>query len=145
MNQQNYMQLVAALNNISNMLGADRSSLFLIDKSKNQIYALIAQGLENTELRLEIGEGIAGMCAKTGQTINESYAQQSSMLQKGVDKYTGYVTYNALCVPVKSIRGGHVIGVIEVINKKTGPFDQRDECILNSFSTVIAMTIENTV
>jgi hypothetical protein len=46
-----------------------------------------------------------------------------------MDIRTGFKTRNALCHPLRSLRGGgHIIGVIEALNKNGGgSFDSHDE------------------
>jgi signal transduction protein with GAF and PtsI domain len=141
-NQQIYQQISQMIQNVTKMLGADRSSLFLVDFENNQLVATVAQGLENTELRLEIGEGIAGRCAKEGRIINITNADLNKDVEKGVDKYTGYHTETILCVPIRKVGEGQIIGVIEVLNKLSGDFSQQDEMVLTSLSTMISMLVD---
>jgi signal transduction protein with GAF and PtsI domain len=141
-NQEVYQQISQMVQNVTNMLGADRSSLFLLDPEKNQLVATVAQGMENTELRLDIGEGVAGKCAQTGQILNINNADYNQHVEKGVDKYTGYHTETILCVPIRKIGAGDIVGVIEVLNKQSGPFTQQDETVLTSLSIMISNLID---
>ena len=50
--------------------GADRASLFLVDAEREQLWSLVAQGLEHHELRLPVGGGLAGWVAKHGVSVN---------------------------------------------------------------------------
>lgn len=68
-------------------------------------------------------------------------AQRSPHFFNGVDKYTGFMTRSALCVPM--ITQGKVIGVVEVLNKINGDFTQNDEDILQSIAASVSIAIEN--
>jgi signal transduction protein with GAF and PtsI domain len=52
------------------VMNAERSSLFLIDAEKNEMWAKIAQGVEVVEIRFPVGIGIEGTVGKTGETVN---------------------------------------------------------------------------
>ena len=54
------------MNSVTTVMNADRSTLFLVDKEKQQIWSRVAQG--SSEIRIPLGEGIAGHVAKTGET-----------------------------------------------------------------------------
>src|SRR3989337_4541049 len=54
----------------TSVLGAERSSLFLIDKDRNEMWAKIAQGADLIEMRFPVGVGFAGTVGKTGQKQN---------------------------------------------------------------------------
>src|SRR5437867_3839608 len=48
---------------------ADRCSLFIRDRDKNELWSRIAQGA-SSEIRFPVGVGIAGRVAQTGEVIN---------------------------------------------------------------------------
>lgn len=121
---------------------AERSSLFLIDKEKNEMWAKIAQGAETVEIRFPVGVGIAGTVGKTGEIINIPDAYQDARFNPEFDKKTGYHTRSTLCVPMKNIVG-EVIGAIQVLNKKSGAFYAEDEALLTAMSSQAAVAIDN--
>ena len=43
----------------SSVLGAERSTLFVVDRNKKQIWSKVAQGAGITEIRIPLGAGIA--------------------------------------------------------------------------------------
>ena len=54
-----------------------------------------------------------------------------------MDKQTGYRTRTILCMPIQT-SDGVIVGVIQLINKKSGPFSQDDERIIHTFTKVAA-------
>jgi adenylate cyclase len=58
-----------------------------------------------------------------------------------VDDDTGFKTRNLLCVPM--IINGRTIGVIELLNKTTGTFNEEDLNILKSVASSAAIALEN--
>jgi GAF domain-containing protein len=67
------------------VMEADRSSLFLIDVKKNEMWAKIAQGVEELEIRFPVGVGIAGTVGKTGEIINIPDAYQDPRFNPEID------------------------------------------------------------
>lgn len=124
------------------VMDAERSSLFLIDEEKNEIWAKIAQGVDVVEIRFPVGTGIAGEVGKTGEIINIPDAYGDPRFNPEFDKRTGFRTKGILCVPMRNTRG-KIIGAIQVLNKRSGRFLQEDETLLTALSSQAAVAIEN--
>jgi diguanylate cyclase (GGDEF)-like protein len=124
------------------VMNAERSSLFLIDEEKGEMWAKIAQGVEVVEIRFPIGVGIAGTVGKTGEIINIPDAYQDPRFNPEFDRKTGFRTQSILCVPLKNIVGD-VIGAIQVLNKATGMFEKDDEALLTALAAQASVAIDN--
>jgi serine phosphatase RsbU (regulator of sigma subunit) len=125
------------------VIDADRSSLFLYDESKNELWSKIAQKLGKIkEIRFPVGVGIAGEVAKSRKVINIKDAYTDPRFNPDFDKKTGYRTTSILCLPMISI-DGNLVGVIQVLNKKGGgAFDKRDESLLEALGAHAAVALE---
>jgi adenylate cyclase len=126
----------------SEVMDADRSTLFLVDEGKQQIWSKVAQGWAVKEIRLPLGTGIAGHVAMSGETVNIPDAYADPRFNPDVDRTTGYHTSTILCMPMRD-REGKVVGVIQVLNKRTGPFTKSDEELLAAFAAGAAVTVQN--
>jgi diguanylate cyclase (GGDEF)-like protein len=124
------------------VMEADRSSLFLIDAEKNEMWAKIAQGVDELEIRFPVGVGIAGTVGKTGEIINIPDAYLDPRFNPDIDKKTGYRTRSILCVPMRNMQG-EIIGAIQVLNKKSGHFSTDDEALLAALTSQAAVAIGN--
>lgn len=124
------------------VMDADRSSLFLIDAERGEMWAKIAQGVEVIEIRFPVGVGVAGAVGKTGEIINIPDAYADRRFNPEFDRKTGYRTKSILCAPLRNTHG-EVIGAIQVLNKRTGPFGGEDETLLTALSSHAAVAIEN--
>jgi CheY-like chemotaxis protein len=111
---------------ITNMLGAERSTLFLYDEKKKQLYTKVGEGLETSEIRIPADAGIAGTVFTTSRPIRIADAYRDSRFNPEVDRQTGFVTRSILCTPVIN-KEGRTIGVTQVLNKKNGFFTDDDE------------------
>lgn len=126
----------------STVLEADRSTLFVVDRVKKQIWSKVAQGAGMAEIRIPIGAGIAGQVALTGEVINIPDAYADPRFNREVDKKTGYRTRSILCMPMKDA-GGKIIGVFQILNKLSGAFTTADEQLLSAFASQAAVAVKN--
>lgn len=124
------------------VLNADRCTVFLYDKDRNELWSKVALGMESEEIRFDADKGFAGAVLKTGETIRIKDAYSDKRFNKDIDKKTGYRTYNLLCMPMRNIKF-EIIGVFQVLNKLDGDFTDADEDILFAIGTNAGIAIEN--
>jgi HD-GYP domain-containing protein (c-di-GMP phosphodiesterase class II) len=141
-NLDRLLQLI--LSEVTKVMEADRSSLFLVDRERNELWSKIAQGLEVREIRIKIGMGISGYVAQTGKTVNIQDAYNDPRFNQETDKRTGYRTRTILCVPMLN-KLNEVIGVLQVLNKRDGVFTLEDEELLLALSSQAAVAVENAI
>ncbi|MBL93434.1 MAG: adenylate/guanylate cyclase domain-containing protein [Myxococcales bacterium] len=127
---------------VTNILNADRSTLFMHDDKSKTLWSHVAQGLESAEIRIPDHVGIAGSVFTSGKTINIPDAYEDERFNKAMDQKTGYKTDTILCMPILD-KKGQPIGVIQVLNKRGGPFTDMDETRLRAFSSQAYTAIEN--
>ncbi len=124
------------------LAGADRGTLYLVEKDKDQLWSKITVGDTPKEIRLKIGEGLAGWAAKYGEPVNIQDAYSDERFDVSYDNASGYQTANVLCFPVKN-KDGEVISVIQLLNSKNGTFTNLDVELLDSISTHVALALQN--
>ena len=124
------------------LLGADRGSLFLYDAAKNELWSRVTGGEGSAVIRFPASAGIAGECFTTGNCINIDDAYRDPRFNQAVDRDTGYRTRNILCMPIAT-RGGNKVGVMEILNKKEGAFTAGDQRRLEALCAQAAVSIEN--
>ncbi len=127
---------------VTKVMEANRSTLFLVDRERHELWSKVAQGLEVREIRLKIGTGIAGHVAATGQTVHIPDAYADRRFDPSTDLQTGYHTRSILAVPMVN-KPGEVIGVIQVLNKRDGSFTEDDIELLHALSSQAAVAVEN--
>ncbi|KAJ1561181.1 hypothetical protein HK405_004680 [Cladochytrium tenue] len=115
------------------LLSADRCTIFLADPKRKYLTTHIQGADFVQEIKIPINTGIAGYVFTSGNSVNIHDAYKDSRFNPEVDRQTGYVTRNILCVPIKN-KNGESIGVAQMINRKRGSFDADDEKMLLSFS-----------
>ena len=105
--------LTVVLARISDLMDAERSTLYLLDEDTGELWSKVAQGELVHEIRLKVGEGLAGSVAKTGKPLNLKDAYQDVRFDGEWDRRTGYRTRSVLCIPMKN-QHGRIIGVVQV-------------------------------
>lgn len=127
---------------VTRVMNADRSTLFLYHADTEEIWSKVAEG-EGLEIRLKIGEGIAGHVAETRSPISIGDAYADPRFRREVDAETGFRTKTVAAAPVID-RSGHLLGVIQVLNKHGGEFNEEDMGLLETIAIQIAYAVENT-
>ncbi len=128
------------------IMEAEASSLLMIDGTSRDLVFKVALGdvahLLKDE-RLPLGEGIAGWVAEKGEPLLIADTSVDSRFSGGIDRKTGFHTRTLLCLPLKSPK--KVLGVLEVINRKDGFFNDSDVEFLMAMANQAAIAIENAV
>jgi diguanylate cyclase (GGDEF)-like protein len=130
---------------IEEVLRPDTWSLLLVDEAKQELYFEIATGKGAAALkdvRIKIGQGIAGWVAQTGQPVVVPDVSKDTRFFAKVDEKTKMETHSIVAVGVRF--RGQCLGVIELINC-VGPdgFSQRDLVLLEALADYAAIAIEN--
>jgi len=123
-------------------INAEQASVFLNDARTGELYTRISAGKFTREIRMLNHLGVAGHVFTTGRGMIISDAYSDDRFNPEVDKTTGYVTRNILCVPLRTLKG-HVIGVAEVLNKRAGGFTDNDLELLEELVRQAAIVLES--
>jgi Nif-specific regulatory protein len=110
------------------LLDCDRSSIFFLDRDRCELWSRAALGTDE-DLRFDARLGIAGEVALTGSAVVVQDAYSDARFNPSIDARLGYRTRCILAVPLFG-RDGRVLGVFEVLNKRSGSFHQNDQKIL---------------
>ncbi len=122
------------------IVNGDRGTVYLVDESKGELWSRVLRGSQ--VIRLPLGSGIAGYVGATGDTLKIDDAYLDPRFNPDVDRRTGYHTRTILCMPMKN-KDGKIIGVFQLLNKKSGLFTHDDESIIAALSVHAAVAVEN--
>lgn len=133
---------------VTRLMYAERSTFYIVDQERGELWSQIAQKAEILEIRLKIGVGIAGHVAATGEIINIEDAYKDDRFDPTTDKKTGYRTRSILCMPIfepqkEDAQKPAIIGVLQVLNRIDGVFVKEDEELLSSMASQIAIALIN--
>ncbi len=129
------------LREAARVVEADRCSLFIVDRQRNELWSRVAQGAKQ-EIRVPLGQGLAGSVGQTGEVVNLRDAYDDPRFQRDWDAKTNYRTRSVLCVPMRDTRGD-ITGVIQALNAESGDFDDEDVELLMALGGQAAQAIEN--
>ncbi|MBU2515738.1 HD domain-containing protein [bacterium] len=136
---------IRALESVVELMECETGSLYLIDEEKDELYFEVALGEKGKavkEIRLKMGEGIAGWVAQKGESDLVPDTAEDPRWAKRVDQKSDFVTNNMITVPVKSKH--KVIGVLQAINKLNGRKpNQADLKLMENLSDQVAIALEN--
>jgi len=130
---------------ITRLMRARAGSLLLVDEEAGELYFEVAIGEKGErlkEVRLKIGEGIAGWVAEHGRPLIVPDVSRDKRFSPRGDRTSDFTTRNIICVPVK-IRD-RTIGVLQAINKRGGgEFTSSDLEVFRLFSNQVAIALDN--
>ena len=127
---------------VTDLMEAERSTLFLVDTERGELYSKLAQGITIREIRLKMGEGIAGYVASTYEAVISNDAYRDERFNSRIDQITGFTTKSILCIPLVN-KVHELVGVLQVLNKRSGEFNESDLSLLRALGSQITVALEN--
>jgi signal transduction histidine kinase/CheY-like chemotaxis protein len=132
---------------VANELGAERASLMLLDEKTGEMRIVASCGLRKElidEVRVRLGDGIAGWVAQTGKPILVKDVKNDPRIKDNIKPHLSDSFISApitLSIPI--IFHEKVLGVINVTNKSSQePFDDEDMAYLFGLAGQAAVSIK---
>ncbi|MBI3037968.1 GAF domain-containing protein, partial [bacterium] len=129
------------------VMRCETSTVYLVDSKTHELYFHIVQGDSSVgarlqEIRLPMGTGLAGWCAKENKPVIVPDTSKDPRFFKGADKKSGFVTRSMICVPMRL--KDDVIGVLQVLNR-TGDisFNEHDIEMLEAIANLAVSALDN--
>src|SRR5437763_15440956 len=88
------------MGHVTALLAAERSTLYLVDRRRNEIWSKVLQGDGLLEIRLPLGQGVAGEVVGSGEPANIPEAYQDARFHPEFDRLSGFRTRTTLCAPL---------------------------------------------
>ncbi|CAK0766939.1 HD-GYP domain-containing protein [Gammaproteobacteria bacterium] len=123
---------------IEELLEADRGSLFLFDWEIMQLRSCFAKGIDSESLMVPLRMGIIGSAAITRKTMNVTNPYTHPYFNPEIDTISFFKTDSILAAPIQT-PDGRILGGLELINKTTGHFTETDESLVESAAAQIAI------
>jgi hypothetical protein len=120
---------------------AERGTIFLKEPGSETIVSQILEGGAVAPIVLPLGRGIAGTVAKTGEIVNITKAYEDPRFDRATDVSSGFRTRTILAAPLRT-PAGEIVGVVELLNKRTHAFTKDDEEFLAEVGTHSALAVE---
>jgi adenylate cyclase len=126
----------------SEVVNAERGTIFLHDKETCELYSRVAQGDLKREIRFLDDSGIAGHVFTTGKPALVHDAYSDKRFNRNIDESTGFSTKCILCVPIKTVKD-EIVGVAQLLNKKKGRFLKSDMDLLGAMTTQVTAVLQS--
>ncbi len=136
--------LETIMQQISAFFHPDTWSLLMVENEDELRFEIaVGEAAEKlTNIRLKVGEGIAGWVARHNQPVYVPDTSTDARFSSRVDDLTSMVTRSIACIPVRGRDG--VLGVIELINCPSPlQFEGEDLFLLQALADYVAIAIEN--
>jgi len=126
------------------LLDATDGSLMLIDEETNELVFVLVRGSVGETLpgyRFDRRQGIAGWAAEHVEPVIVNNVRTDPRFLPQVDEGVGFETRSLVAVPLAA--RGRVLGVIEVVNKRSGEdFTDDDASLLSILATLSASALD---
>src|SRR5688572_645637 len=129
-------EVVAAAKQV---LKVDRGTVWLYDREADELVLRFSEDV--TAMRIPAGIGLVGSCARTRRLINVRDCYADPRFDPTTDRKTGYRTRCMLTLPLVD-HNGVLVGVLQVLNKADGIFEESDERLAMVLAAQIAVALQ---
>ena len=133
-----------AIGLIHQTFNVEGATLFLADESQEHLNFSLCSSPDagdRSGLQIPFGQGLVGSCAKDGVSYLTNDPHNHPLFSPEVDQIAGLESNSLLAVPL-SIKG-RVIGVIELVDKRSGPFEEGDASLLKAMAMPVTTAVDN--
>jgi HD-GYP domain-containing protein (c-di-GMP phosphodiesterase class II) len=133
-----------AIEAATRLMDAEVGSLLLVDREKNDLYFEVALGTKGErlkELRLRMGQGIAGWVARNCEAVIVNDTASDPRFYRGADEQSSFESRQIIAAPL--VCKGQVLGVLQAVNSRAGGFTDENLELFVSLADHVAPAIEN--
>jgi HD-GYP domain-containing protein (c-di-GMP phosphodiesterase class II) len=135
--------MIAIMEQVTAALDAERSTLYLHDPKRQELWTLVAQGLDDCgELRVPDDQGQCGSVFQSHKAMCIPDVLKDPCFARRFVERTGYQPRSMLAVPLMS-RSGRCEGVLQAMDRRIGHFDEGDLVLLEAIGVQVAICLEN--
>ena len=134
------------MNRAQDLIQTEAWSLLLVDEKEHTLSFELVMGEKVDSVRdyrIKIGQGVAGWVVQYKRPLIVNNVREDRRFDARFDMLTGFRTRSILCAPL--ISRGRIIGAVELINKRRGPFNSEDLQMVTTLVEPGAIAIENAI
>lgn len=130
------------MDRLTALLGADASSLFMLDPEKQELWSRVVRGSSLKEIRLPMHSGIAGQAVSQGQSLLVPDAYADPGFNPEIDRLSGFRTRSIIAAPLRHV-SGRILGVVEVLHREANAFGPEERALVEAVASQIAAVLDN--
>jgi transcriptional regulator with GAF, ATPase, and Fis domain len=139
--------LKRAVERVVTLLDIENASIILLDEARDELY--VAEVADENRVgherrlrgvRFPITHGTTGWVVREGHSLIVPNVDRDPRFFRGFGIHVGTKARSLLCVPLRT--QGRIIGVLDAINKRQGPFTADDVRRLEAFADELAPALE---
>ncbi|HVP12817.1 MAG TPA: HD domain-containing phosphohydrolase [Phycisphaerae bacterium] len=135
--------MIAIMEQVTGAFNAERSTLYLHDPRRRELWTLVAQGLDDRcELRVPDDQGLCGRAFQSHNSLCVPDVLGDPSFARRVAERVGYQPRSMLVAPLMS-RSGHCEGVLQAMDRRVGHFDESDLVLLEAIGVQVSICLEN--
>lgn len=121
------------------VLNAESGSVWLYEPQTDELVARVSTGVETA--RVPAGVGIVGSCAQNRRLINVPDCYADPRFNPEFDRLSNFRTRCMLTLPLVDHKDV-LVGVLQVLNKTGGVFDENDEVLASALAAQCAVALQ---
>ncbi|KAF0193201.1 MAG: GAF AAA-type ATPase and DNA binding domain-containing transcriptional regulator [Gammaproteobacteria bacterium] len=123
---------------------AERCSIFILDPISHKVWLQCGTGVEENEVIVPKSTSLVGRVISSGKSIIDDELRAKVGEHDVIAVRTGFVAYDAICVPIIGATTRKVVGAIQVLNKKRrNKFSDEDLSTIERLAFHISRNIED--
>ena len=130
------------MDRLTALLGAEASTLFMVDEEARQLWSRVLRGSSLKEIRIPVSAGIAGHVVQSGKSLLLSDAYADIRFNPEIDRQSGFRTRSMIAAPLRHV-SGRILGVVEVLHRKVNAFSNEDRSLVEGVASQIAAVLDN--
>jgi len=136
--------LFTIMRQIERFFAPETWALLLIDEQRKDLHCVIGDGSFNrplAEIRIPIGEGIAGKVAAAGEPVILAKIEAGQLIMTDAERALDSEIRSEVCIPLRSRQ--QTFGVIQLFNLPPEAFSESSISALTVLSEFAAIAIDN--
>lgn len=134
------------LRDVRTLIGAEGASLWLWDDGGRgelicEALSHVGMTVHRGSVRVASSQGVVGWTAQHRESAVVNCASEDDRFFSGIDQQTGLSTHSLINAPLRA--RDRILGVLEVVNKLEGDFDEEDLVLVETLATSAAIAIDN--
>ena len=130
------------MDRLTALLGAEASTLFMVDEEASQLWSRVLRGSTLKEIRIPVNAGIAGHVVSSGKSLMLADAYADIRFNPDIDRQSGFRTRSMIAAPLRHV-SGRILGVVEVLHRKVNAFSHEDRALVEGVASQMASVLDN--